>query len=74
MTTIVSTFTAHYIYKWSEFFPERPLLPPYLPSFDGRAVIYPNNQILRDYMSWRQVDCKWLPIPFSDYIRLTQYH
>ncbi|KAF9247670.1 hypothetical protein DTO027I6_9137 [Penicillium roqueforti] len=57
VTTIVSTFTAHYIYKWSEFFPERPLLPPYLPSFDGRAVIYPNNQILRDYMSWRQVDC-----------------
>ncbi|CAI7613063.1 hypothetical protein PCG10_010696 [Penicillium crustosum] len=57
VTTIVSTFTAHYIYKWSEFFPERPLLPPYLPSFDGRAVIYPNNRILRDYMSWRQVDC-----------------
>ncbi|KGO70560.1 tRNAHis guanylyltransferase Thg1 [Penicillium expansum] len=57
VTTIVSTFTAHYIYKWSEYFPERPLLPPYLPSFDGRAVIYPNNRILRDYMSWRQVDC-----------------
>ncbi|CAI7633139.1 unnamed protein product [Penicillium viridicatum] len=57
VTTIVSTFTAHYIYKWGEYFPERPLLPPYLPSFDGRAVIYPNNRILRDYMSWRQVDC-----------------
>ncbi|KAJ9492048.1 hypothetical protein VN97_g1197 [Penicillium thymicola] len=57
VTTIVSTFTAHYIYKWSEYFPERPLLPPYLPSFDGRAVIYPSNRILRDYMSWRQVDC-----------------
>ncbi|KAJ5615177.1 hypothetical protein N7537_000291 [Penicillium hordei] len=57
VTTIVSTFTAHYIYKWSEYFPERPLLPPYLPSFDGRAIVYPNNRILRDYMSWRQVDC-----------------
>ena len=75
VTTIVSTFTAHYIYKWSEFFPERPLLPPYLPSFDGRAVIYPNNQILRDYMSWRQVDCKWPRNALvSGYIRLTQYH
>ncbi|CAG8001053.1 unnamed protein product [Penicillium salamii] len=57
VTTIVSTFTAYYIYKWSEFFPDMPLKPPYLPSFDGRAVIYPNAHILRDYMSWRQVDC-----------------
>lgn len=28
-----------------------------LPSFDGRAVQYPSVQNLRDYMSWRQVDC-----------------
>ncbi|RYC65336.1 hypothetical protein CHU98_g883 [Xylaria longipes] len=26
-------------------------------SFDGRAVCYPSVQNLRDYMSWRQVDC-----------------
>ncbi|KAJ5361781.1 hypothetical protein N7541_002625 [Penicillium brevicompactum] len=57
VTTVVSTFTAYYIYKWSEYFPNTPLKPPLLPSFDGRAVIYPNAQILRDYMSWRQVDC-----------------
>ncbi|KAJ5247094.1 hypothetical protein N7468_002077, partial [Penicillium chermesinum] len=57
VTTIVSTFTAHYIYQWSNFFPDKPLQPPFLPSFDGRAVIYPSNRILRDYMSWRQVDC-----------------
>ncbi|EYE99031.1 tRNA guanylyltransferase [Aspergillus ruber CBS 135680] len=57
VTTIVSTFTAHYIYLWSTYFPDAPLQPPYLPSFDGRAVIYPNAGILRDYMSWRQVDC-----------------
>ncbi|KAJ5676799.1 tRNA(His) guanylyltransferase [Penicillium maclennaniae] len=57
VTTIVSTFTAHYIYLWSTYFPARPLQPPYLPSFDGRAVIYPSTRILRDYMSWRQVDC-----------------
>ncbi|EPS25404.1 hypothetical protein PDE_00337 [Penicillium oxalicum 114-2] len=57
VTTIVSTFTAYYIHLWSTYFPSTPLQPPYLPSFDGRAVIYPTARILRDYMSWRQVDC-----------------
>lgn len=57
VTTIVSTFTAHYIYHWGTYFPSTPLHPPYLPSFDGRAVLYPTTRILRDYMSWRQVDC-----------------
>ncbi|KAJ5091365.1 tRNAHis guanylyltransferase Thg1 [Penicillium alfredii] len=57
VTTIVSTFTAHYIHQWGTYFPSTPLQPPYLPSFDGRAVIYPTTRILRDYMSWRQVDC-----------------
>ncbi|KIV80060.1 hypothetical protein, variant [Exophiala sideris] len=28
-----------------------------LPTFDGRAVCYPSWENLRDYMSWRQVDC-----------------
>ncbi|KAK7985398.1 tRNA-His guanylyltransferase, partial [Apiospora saccharicola] len=36
--------------------PDMPLAPP-LPSFDGRAVCYPSVQNMRDYMSWRQVDC-----------------
>ncbi|KAI9932069.1 hypothetical protein ASPWEDRAFT_51192 [Aspergillus wentii DTO 134E9] len=57
VTTIVSTFTAHYIHQWGTYFPDTPLQPPYLPSFDGRAVIYPTTRNLRDYMSWRQVDC-----------------
>ncbi|KAK0747863.1 Thg1 C terminal domain-containing protein [Apiosordaria backusii] len=56
VTTIVSTFTAYYIHLWSTYFPDTPLSPP-LPSFDGRAVCYPSVQNLRDYMSWRQVDC-----------------
>ncbi|KAI1448612.1 tRNA guanylyltransferase [Annulohypoxylon stygium] len=56
VSTIVSTFTAYYIHLWSTYFPDTPLSPP-LPSFDGRAVCYPNVQNLRDYMSWRQVDC-----------------
>ncbi|CBF88750.1 tRNA guanylyltransferase [Aspergillus nidulans FGSC A4] len=57
VTTIVSTFTAHYIYLWGNYFPDTPLQPPHLPSFDGRAVVYPTIRNLRDYMSWRQVDC-----------------
>jgi tRNA(His) guanylyltransferase len=28
----------------------------YPPSFDGRIVCYPSDAVLRDYLSWRQVD------------------
>lgn len=52
----MSTFSAYYIYHWNTYFPDSPLSPP-LPSFDGRAVCFPSVQNLRDYMSWRQVDC-----------------
>ncbi|CAO2657987.1 Nn.00g072470.m01.CDS01 [Neocucurbitaria sp. VM-36] len=55
-TTIVSTFTSYYVFLWPKYFPDKPLTPP-LPSFDGRAVCYPSDSNLRDYMSWRQVDC-----------------
>ncbi|KAL1953337.1 hypothetical protein VTO42DRAFT_2991 [Malbranchea cinnamomea] len=57
VTTIVSTFTAHYIHQWPLFFPDTPLETGCLPTFDGRAVMYPSVKNLRDYMSWRQVDC-----------------
>ncbi|NIG60798.1 putative tRNA(His) guanylyltransferase [Pontoporia blainvillei] len=35
------------------------LAPPIVPfaSFDGRVVVYPSNQTLKDYLSWRQADC-----------------
>ncbi|KAK7914282.1 tRNA(His) guanylyltransferase, partial [Apiospora marii] len=56
VSTVVSTFSAYYVYLWSTYFPDMPLAPP-LPSFDGRAVCYPSVQNMRDYMSWRQVDC-----------------
>ena len=26
------------------------------PLFDGRAVLYPSEAIVRDYLAWRQVD------------------
>ncbi|KAL2210481.1 putative tRNAHis guanylyltransferase [Sarocladium strictum] len=56
VSTVVSTFTANYVHQWPTYFQETPLASP-LPTFDGRAVCYPSIQNLRDYMSWRQVDC-----------------
>ncbi|PHH75983.1 hypothetical protein CDD82_4195 [Ophiocordyceps australis] len=56
VSTVVSTFTANYVYSWSTYFPDTPLTFP-LPTFDGRSVCYPSVQNLRDYLSWRQVDC-----------------
>lgn len=61
VTTIVSKFTAEYTYLWPSQFPETPLSKP-LPSFDGRTVLYPSFKILRDYLSWRQADCKLQPL------------
>lgn len=61
VTTVVSTFTAYYVHFWPQWFPERLLVPP-LPTFDGRAIVYPNKDVLRDYLSWRQVDCLCLAL------------
>ncbi|KPI38398.1 tRNA(His) guanylyltransferase [Cyphellophora attinorum] len=68
VSTIVSTFTAAYVHLWPKHFrsgngdqpseirdAELDLL--HLPTFDGRAVVYPSTANLRDYLSWRQVDC-----------------
>ncbi|KAE9604753.1 hypothetical protein Lal_00010855 [Lupinus albus] len=55
ISAIVSFFTSTYVMRWKDFFPNRKLNYP--PSFDGRAVCYPSTEILRDYLSWRQVDC-----------------
>ncbi|XP_042520635.1 tRNA(His) guanylyltransferase 1-like isoform X1 [Macadamia integrifolia] len=51
----VSFFSSLYVMKWKLFFPGEGLKYP--PSFDGRTVCYPSVQILRDYLSWRQIDC-----------------
>ncbi|KAK0128183.1 tRNA-His guanylyltransferase, variant 3 [Cadophora gregata] len=73
VTTIVSTFTAYYVHLWSTHFPDLPLTAP-LPSFDGRAVQYPSVQNLRDYMSWRQVDCEYFLSAFRHaLIRVRSY-
>ena len=65
VTTVVSTFTAYYVHLWPQFFPDMILTAP-LPSFDGRAVCYPNLRSLRDYMAWRQVDGKINVQPASE--------
>ncbi|CAM6074423.1 unnamed protein product [Sphagnum tenellum] len=55
ISLVVSLFSASYAMKWTQFFPETEL--QYAATFDGRAVCYPSESILRDYLSWRQVDC-----------------
>lgn len=55
VSVIVSLFNSTYIIKWKEYFPHKEMMYP--ASFDGRVVCYPTYEILRDYLSWRQVDC-----------------
>jgi len=54
MSAINSIFSASYVYYWNTFFEDKKLLYP--PSFDARIVLYPTDQNLRDYLSWRQAD------------------
>ncbi|KAF7457737.1 tRNA(His) guanylyltransferase [Cryptosporidium felis] len=55
LTHVVSLFTSTFIFHWNNFFPDEKLLYP--PTFDGRIIIYPTNEDIRTYLSWRQVDC-----------------
>lgn len=59
MTTVTSLFASSYVFEWPKYMVDTPLLYP--PAFDGRVVLYPTNKNLRDYLAWRQVDCKWPP-------------
>lgn len=54
ISCLVSCFTASYAIHFSDFFGSK---PEFLPMFDARAVSYPDLKNLRDYLSWRQVDC-----------------
>lgn len=56
VSTFVSTYTANYVQLWPKFFPDLPLDLKHLPTFDGRAVVYPNLQTVKDYVCWRYVD------------------
>lgn len=56
VSTFASTFTAAYHQLWSQHM-DTPLDISHMPTFDSRAVVYPTEKILRDYLSWRQADC-----------------
>ncbi|XP_068665006.1 tRNA(His) guanylyltransferase 1 [Aristolochia californica] len=55
ISLVLSFFSSAYAMKWKEFFPHKELQYP--PYFDARVICYPSTTILRDYLSWRQVDC-----------------
>ncbi len=56
VSSVVSIFSANFVFHWSNFLPTVKLKYP--PTFDGRVVAYPTDQNIRDYLSWRQVDCE----------------
>jgi tRNA(His) guanylyltransferase len=53
-SNVNSLFTSSYVFHWKRWFGEEPLKYP--PSFDARIVLYPSDENLRDYLSWRQAD------------------
>ncbi|XP_066251147.1 probable tRNA(His) guanylyltransferase [Euwallacea similis] len=55
MTYVSSLFSSSYVYFWKDYFKDTKLKYP--PSFDSRVVLYPTDENLRDYLSWRQADC-----------------
>ena len=54
MSLICSCFTGNYVRQWDAHLPGTPLQT--VPMFDARAVLYPSDKSLRDYLSWRQAD------------------
>ena len=56
LTNVVSQFTSAFVFNWQKIFVNGPELK-YPPCFDGRVVLYPSFQNLKDYFSWRYVDC-----------------
>ncbi|XP_016999949.2 probable tRNA(His) guanylyltransferase [Drosophila takahashii] len=53
LTYVTSLFSSSYVMQWSRWM-SQPLA--YAPCFDGRVVLYPSEQNLKDYLSWRQAD------------------
>ncbi|CAE6537726.1 unnamed protein product [Rhizoctonia solani] len=54
VSMLTSLFTSAYVFNWKTYFPDTELKYP--PSFDGRVIVYPGKQEIRDYFSWRQAD------------------
>ncbi|XP_071948652.1 probable tRNA(His) guanylyltransferase [Antedon mediterranea] len=55
MSNLVSLFSSSYVFYWKDYIKQTALLYP--PAFDARVVLYPSNNNLKDYLSWRQADC-----------------
>lgn len=53
-SNVNSLFTSAFCFHWAKWFPNKQLKYP--PSFDARVVLYPSDQNLKDYLSWRQAD------------------
>ncbi|XP_067640696.1 probable tRNA(His) guanylyltransferase isoform X2 [Eurosta solidaginis] len=54
LSYVTSLFTSSYVLNWSYWMENKTLKYP--PCFDGRIILYPSDQNLRDYLSWRQAD------------------
>lgn len=57
ITLFSSLMSTNYFYEWNKEFPEKPIKIEKLPVFDARAILYPAIKHIKDYFSWRQVDC-----------------
>ncbi|OBA23626.1 tRNAHis guanylyltransferase [Metschnikowia bicuspidata var. bicuspidata NRRL YB-4993] len=57
ISTFASFMSVNYVMHWNAEFSDNQIRKERLPTFDARAVVYPNSGIVRDYFSWRQVDC-----------------
>lgn len=54
MTNVNSLFTSSYVYYWRTWLGDKRLKYP--PCFDARVVLYPSEDNIKDYLSWRQAD------------------
>lgn len=55
LTFISSLFSSSYVYFWSDYLKQTNFKTP--PAFDCHIALYPTDENLRDYVSWRQADC-----------------
>lgn len=55
MSCINSLFSSAYVFHWPRLMDVIKLKYP--PAFDSRVILYPTDGDLKDYLSWRQVDC-----------------
>ena len=57
---VASLFAAAFVRLWPQQFPDTALRAT--PCFDARAVCYPSDKVVRDYLSWRQVCTSCTPL------------